>query len=1156
MTGLSIFAGPVWQNLVFALIHTLWQGALLALLVHFALGRIAAGRHNARYAFAMGGQLGVLLAGLVTWAVLNTADGVGQPLSGSGPPVSAKTQQNAPAVHPILPVSNATSAPAEAAPAATAAYQSWVPWAAAAWLAGVAIMLLRTILSVVAAQRLGRGAPMVDERILAAVEQLRGQLQIGRRIKVVANEFCHGPAVLGVFWPTLVLPMSLLTGLSPDSVRAILAHELAHVRRHDYLLNLVQMVVESLVFFNPAVWWIGRQIRAEREACCDAVAVAITGEPIGYTRTLADLLERMPSGAAPAMAWAGSGGEKPVLDRVRRVLLPGYQPEVPISWSGLGGLVILGPLVLAGLWQGTTAAVALAAEILSPGERMERVAAIEEAYGERPQDASQPEGTFTISGQVRMADGSPLPPKSFVGGSLMRRGYSGSLSLELDEAGRFTKELDVGTVYLHVHSPGYALAIAGPFQAKPGEQITDVDLVVGRGFSARIRFVDDTGAPIPAVKLEAMMYRLPFEEGWSGYPHPQGEEQLQANEQGVATLERCSEWPLHIDARAGGYQFEQREWKLEPDGTVTWQLKAARPTTGVVVSEMDGQPIAGAELFLAQRKGHADVNQDPRNWSRKPLLAVSDDEGRFRLDTLRDDCRYVVYAEAEGYGVKLVGDVTAGRDGLNVALGPPLRIRGRLIGKLDELPRDYQAKKPYINYRNPIKLLDNFGYDTILRTPVDIRDGVGHFEITDLFAGYVELNPPGRAIRLNVEQSIDDLAIDLTEPPKEEVALDNRPKRPVVFAFDIPDGGFAPRGKLRIGYSMDGVGLSGFQDMTVEPEGPEVRAEMLLGSRVFYDGSKLLGYWVKNRSGIDVPPGEEPLRVEIPMLPAGAIYGRVVESDGSPVQGGRVHLVTVDKPPELEFSPMDSVAIERNDGRFMLSPIPLAGRYRVLAKAAKSEARALSAIFELGPEQPLREVELRLVEGVTLRGQVLGPDGRPVAGAALAFGYTSPHSSSYGEADVKTDAEGRFTFQRLDPDLPGEYSLTLRHTETLRGRYIEIDNPAEPLVIHAKTGEQLSGVLLDAGTERPLADTKITAWLADYRDVEYGVPITTTTDLAGRFEFKNLEPTAYHLKIQDGDVLGIDPPSESLPGNDQAAVRAGITGSVKVLAKIRAPGGA
>ena len=89
----------------------------------------------------------------------------------------------------------------------------------------------------------------------------------------------------------MLLPMSALAGLSPLQVEAILAHELAHIRRHDYLVNLLQTLLETLLFYHPAVWWLSRQIRIEREHCCDDLAVSLCGDPVVYARALADLEE-------------------------------------------------------------------------------------------------------------------------------------------------------------------------------------------------------------------------------------------------------------------------------------------------------------------------------------------------------------------------------------------------------------------------------------------------------------------------------------------------------------------------------------------------------------------------------------------------------------------------------------------------------------------------------------------------------------------------------------------------------------------------------------------------------------------------------------------------------------------------------------------------
>src|SRR4029078_2673053 len=105
----------------------------------------------------------------------------------------------------------------------------------------------------------------------------------------------------------IVVPVSALAGLSPQYVEALLAHELAHVRRSDYLVNVIQSVIETLVFYHPAVWWLSRQIRIEREMCCDDLAAATCDDRVTYAHALASLEELRSS--TPALAIAADGGE-------------------------------------------------------------------------------------------------------------------------------------------------------------------------------------------------------------------------------------------------------------------------------------------------------------------------------------------------------------------------------------------------------------------------------------------------------------------------------------------------------------------------------------------------------------------------------------------------------------------------------------------------------------------------------------------------------------------------------------------------------------------------------------------------------------------------------------------------------------------------------
>jgi len=147
---------------------------------------------------------------------------------------------------------------------------------------------------------------------------LRGSGQLGLRVpfRVVESAEVDSPTVIGWVQPVILLPIAVLAALSPAQVEAILAHELAHIRRHNYVVNLLQSVVETLLFYHPAVWWLSGRVRAEREHACDDIALAVCGDRVEYAAALAELEAQRGRDCAPALA-ATQGS---LAARVRRIL--------------------------------------------------------------------------------------------------------------------------------------------------------------------------------------------------------------------------------------------------------------------------------------------------------------------------------------------------------------------------------------------------------------------------------------------------------------------------------------------------------------------------------------------------------------------------------------------------------------------------------------------------------------------------------------------------------------------------------------------------------------------------------------------------------------------------------------------------------------------
>jgi hypothetical protein len=206
-------------------------------------------------------------------------------------------------------------------------------------MAGVCMLTLRSWGGWVALQRFKQrqvhpAQPIWQQRLA----ELRGRLRVSRPVKLCESAWAQVPSVIGWLRPVILIPVSALHGLTPQQLEGLLAHELAHIRQNDYLVNLLQTCVETLLFYHPAVWWVGKRIRAERENCCDDLAVEVCGDALAYARALTRL-EQIRCGS-PRLAMAANGGS--LLRRVQR-LLPSPQAArvAPAGWMGGAALVLL-----------------------------------------------------------------------------------------------------------------------------------------------------------------------------------------------------------------------------------------------------------------------------------------------------------------------------------------------------------------------------------------------------------------------------------------------------------------------------------------------------------------------------------------------------------------------------------------------------------------------------------------------------------------------------------------------------------------------------------------------------------------------------------------------------------------------------------------------
>lgn len=212
------------------------------------------------------------------------------------------------------------------------------------WIVGISVMSIRLILEWVYLERLRIHALPLDESWQLELDKLANKLGLQEGIRLVQSKWVDNPVTIGMFRPMVLMPIGLVNGLSTEQVACILAHELAHIRRHDFLVNILQSIVETLLFFNPMVWWLSRHIREERELCCDDIAVGLTGDKRQLAYTLAKLEEwRM---EVPSLALGFNSSPNKAIARIRRLIgQEGHAKVMTKGWTSIALLTALITLV-------------------------------------------------------------------------------------------------------------------------------------------------------------------------------------------------------------------------------------------------------------------------------------------------------------------------------------------------------------------------------------------------------------------------------------------------------------------------------------------------------------------------------------------------------------------------------------------------------------------------------------------------------------------------------------------------------------------------------------------------------------------------------------------------------------------------------------------
>jgi beta-lactamase regulating signal transducer with metallopeptidase domain len=319
------------SGLAWALLDFVWQGAVVGCAAAVLLGLLGRARPQWRYLVACSALLlcaALPLAGMV-------ARVAGQDALGGA--IALPAGMSSALLRALPAVDWQTAGQASSRGLARAwdiagwreALQPRLPLVILCWSAGAALMSLRLLLGLAWVRRRTRpGAYREDPAWQAVLDRLAASLGIGRKVILGLVDDLASPVTAGALAPLVLVPASLVTGMAPQLLEALLAHELAHVRRHDYLVNLVQSAIEILLFYHPAVWWLSHRIRVERELIADDLAASALGEPRRLALALSELdLFQL---STPQLAPGAIGMRGKLMSRIKRLVRP--QSE-PLNWK-------------------------------------------------------------------------------------------------------------------------------------------------------------------------------------------------------------------------------------------------------------------------------------------------------------------------------------------------------------------------------------------------------------------------------------------------------------------------------------------------------------------------------------------------------------------------------------------------------------------------------------------------------------------------------------------------------------------------------------------------------------------------------------------------------------------------------------------------------
>ena len=381
---------PISARLGLTFLHALWEGVVIAGMLAVVQSILNRAAPTVRYWASCAAMAGLPVVAGVTFALLPAGNSIadaptGATIQGAQPPHRATAQTGSPDSAFLDTAGNANhtglALERQVSRHVQFAFGPALPLLGAVWILGICGVSVYRLGGWVYLRRMLNCGSVVSSPWPEVLRRLCQRLEISRPVRLLQSSYTVVPLVAGWLRPVVLLPVSAINNMPVDQIEALLAHELAHIRRQDYLVNLVLTAIETMFFYHPLAWWISRQVRREREDCCDDIAAEVSGSRLLYARALAELEE---SRLAFAPALAASDGN--LLRRIRRIL--GRHDSVPPGAGAVISMVCI--LLTAGGWLAFASA---------------------QQQSKAPAPTTQPaseNASSTVSGRVLDSNGKPL----------------------------------------------------------------------------------------------------------------------------------------------------------------------------------------------------------------------------------------------------------------------------------------------------------------------------------------------------------------------------------------------------------------------------------------------------------------------------------------------------------------------------------------------------------------------------------------------------------------------------------------------------------------------------------------------------------------------------------------------------------------------------